>query len=527
MNLLESISACICLIFAIVMWGLPIGFYCSSHADKRLIIPLSIAAGVTFLAVAGFTIAVQPFEKRAVAILLLATATGNSIRFLVMHRADVGGIFGRSDISALVLWFLTAAFSLVVTHADIKRPPVLFDGPYVFKDWILPVKIQALCNDLPPDNAIPMVVAEYLLRDIPFEKERPIMPGQEVSNRPILLSLATVPIRAIFSTTGPYQGSLPKLNYVGSEWPNAISLVRDKSFRQFLVVAVSLNAALVIGFFYTLIFLNFDKVKLATITYCLISPYFLLHTFFTWPKNLAAFFIVISILCIAARAAPLWIPGVLLGLAYWSHPYSVVFILISSLTIAYFTLTKRCDWKAAALFVTAVTVSIAPWLIWSRFVLAIPSDLIAQNTSNNGTLAELIAVRLHNLKNLFLPNFLPIFPFDASRFIRNYLINLSAPLGITLFAFLPVVAFRPSKSTNPILFWLTISPGLILILIFSYRSAVPLLHGWQAVWPTLAAIVLSTLSFTRLKGLVLPLLVLQFSINLCVLAIWFNLVLNW
>ena len=59
-------------------------------------------------------------------------------------------------------------------------------------------------------------MAEFFLRGVSFEKERPIMPGNEVSNRTILMSLAACHFEPplVPNTTTRELGTF---NYVGRD----------------------------------------------------------------------------------------------------------------------------------------------------------------------------------------------------------------------------------------------------------------------------------------------------------------------
>ena len=89
---------------------------------------------------------------------------------------------------------------------------------------------------------------------------------------------------------------------------------------------------------------------------------------------------------------------------------------------------------------------ILPWLIWTRLVLQLPDDIIAQNFSGAGT-ADLIAspinfvwVRFWNLTNSLIPAFFIVYPFELDRVVYYAMHCLPATVGLVLFipAFLEV-----------------------------------------------------------------------------------------
>src|SRR5438552_13533726 len=194
---------------ALAMWALGSIIFVGVAALKIFRAPfaglelLAFGAGVGVLihGLAGLAIALSPAKQ--------ATARGLFLLIWIVaalglwrQRAsnDLGGRFldwrapnVRSTLAILSLFIVSC---VTLTHLQIRFPPLLPDGLYVFKTHTLPVKLQVLSGNLPGDNYLPFVVQEFLLRDISFTREHPILPGQEVSNRPILMALATTPFRA-------------------------------------------------------------------------------------------------------------------------------------------------------------------------------------------------------------------------------------------------------------------------------------------------------------------------------------------
>ena len=158
--------------------------------------------GVLIHGLAGLAIALSPAKQATARVLFLLLWSVAAVGLWRQRAGDDGprGSFpgwceaGVRPTLAILSLFIVSCVSL--THLQIRFPRVLPDGLYVFKEHTLPVKLQVLAGVLPGDNYIPFVVQEYLLRDISFAREHPIAPGQEVSNRPILMALATAPFRA-------------------------------------------------------------------------------------------------------------------------------------------------------------------------------------------------------------------------------------------------------------------------------------------------------------------------------------------
>ncbi|MCX6937239.1 MAG: hypothetical protein NTU80_04970 [Verrucomicrobia bacterium] len=518
MHVLLSILATTLLILLVTIWGISILSFYPKLIRSSFSCAAAVGAGIGILVLIGLIIVISPAPKVISAYISLITVTIASVYFIRRNRKILVSDWPKYFIKPIVLWICASVIATSLTYIQPQKPKELFDGPYVFKTWTLPVKIQALCNDFPADNAIPAVVTEFLVRQIPFDKERPIMPGQEISNRPILLSLAAVPFRTLLGDSPKYSEPLPRFQYVGQQWPQTLQLTDNAHFREFLFTGIALNASLIIAL-YSLLKLNEIKnASIVCVIFFLLSPYALQHTFFTWPKNLAAFFILIAAIIVVYRNFPLWTAGVFTGLAYWSHPYTLVFIISISFVLLVSMRVNREPIIKSATFFIALTVIMAIWPIWTHLCLNIPSDLIQQNFNLNGNLFKQLWVRIYNAQTLLFPNFLNLNPFNGENIIRSYFINLAAPLGLCLMIFTPAALLDFKNIFRKVLGLFAVTSGIMVIAIFS-EPAVPLLHGWQAIWPVLVVLTLAYLQGKSLRATKLV-LVAQAILNISFLMLW-------
>jgi hypothetical protein len=200
--LLEDTALAIWALSSILFVGVAGLKTCRARFAGLELLSFSAGFGVLFHGLAGLAIALSPVKQSTARILFLVIWSAAAVG-LWRQRSDGGasrGIFHnwrqtgvRSTLAILSLFIVSC---VCLTHLQIRFPPVLPDGPYIFKEHTLPVRLQVLTGNLPADNYIPFVVQEYLLRDISFSREHPILPGQEVSNRTVLMALATAPFRA-------------------------------------------------------------------------------------------------------------------------------------------------------------------------------------------------------------------------------------------------------------------------------------------------------------------------------------------
>ena len=120
------------------------------------------------------------------------------------------------------------------------------------------------------------------------------MPGNEVSNRTILMSLVALPFRVALGAPRDHP-QLGTYNYVGREWPDVSKLYTGGYFEQFAVVGLVLNSLMLARAICFLLqpWRKFHVLPLATVLY-VTNPYFIGQTIYTWPKALAGFFILLA-----------------------------------------------------------------------------------------------------------------------------------------------------------------------------------------------------------------------------------------
>ena len=482
------------------------------------------AIGTVVYAIFGLIIGNLESHHQAASISIMLFLNVVSIAYWV--KADVLAWLREADVkrisAAWLSWLFLSVFCIAVSHLTIKFPDKLFDGPYVIKNHNLHVKIQTITGHLPADNYLPHLVSEFFLRDISFTDERPLMPGQEISNRPIMMSLIAIPFRAALDPPARQEGPLPKFRYLGTSWPDVGSLGDDHYFSQFLVVGIVLNAMVLIAA--ALLFKSMGirrKYALIGLLLIVFSPYYISQVLFTWPKALAAFYLLLAVHAIGYKG---WsaVAGILAALAYLSHPYAIVFaasyglyLFVQSLRDGY--VGRALLHSPVALYTAMFFLMVLPWFIWTRLILKIPSDLISQNFSKDISLGEMVWVRLHNLYETVFPRFFDIYPFNADQVIQNSLVCIPGIIGImfTVQAYFACVKYF-SEHRFIIVYGMLI-PSLLIMGVFSVL-AVPALHGLQAIGPILIALGLKWMQNNARYIILILLFAVQLLINFSLLA---------
>ena len=444
-------------------------------------------AGVLLHGMLGFGIAAVPGARGVLVGALIVLSVLAAI-YCIARRvmADLFAALSTPIKICLGLWFGLLVFCLGLLHLDVRLPEPLPDGIYIFKAPTTNVKIQHLTS-LAADNYIPYAVGEFLLRGISFEQERPILPGNEVSNRTILMSLVALPFRAALGASRDHP-QLGIYHYLDRDWPDVSKLYAADSFEQFAIVGLFLNSLLLVGLLVFSAGFGTSSILPAAALLYVTNPYFISQTIYTWPKAMAGFFILLAWNSIRLRHAPALV-GALLAVAFHSHPYAIVFA--GWVGLFYLMEWRRGNSRLPGLvaYLVVFGLIIAPWLVWTRYVLHIPSDLVMQNFAGAGTdpaWASPLAflwIRLHNLFYLLCSTIFLVYPFALKPIVNNWLESLPGALGLVLiYPALAQAAQLPRP--RPWLWYGFLGPALSILAVYSC-PALPVLHGYQ---PLIAAL---------------------------------------
>jgi hypothetical protein len=508
------------LLLAWVVWSILVNGIVLLHRLTKLrgleLVGYGTAAGVALHALVGLGIGALP-GARVIFVAVLIAMTLLSTAWLVVRRIlpELFLLLSPASKIALALWGLFLVLNLGLLHLELRLPESLPDGAYIFKTPTTNVKIQYLTG-MPADNYIPFAVGEFFLRGVSFKDVRPILPGNEVSNRTILMSLVAMPFRATLGAPHDHP-ALGTYNYVAGAWPDVSKLNEGSSFEQFAVVGLVLNSLMLLGLFVFCSSLGANSVlPFAAILY-MTNPYFIVQTVYTWPKALAGFFILLAWTSVRTGHHPA-IVAALLALAYHCHPYAVVFAGCVGLFYLSQWRRDRTALRSTAIYIGVYALILAPWFIWTRLVLQIPPDLIAQNFSGPGTEAawtspiNFIWIRLYNLFELTGLMSLGG-PFDLASVLIYLERSVPGILGLVLI--FPALAHcaRVPKTT-PWLWYGLLGPAALLLAVFS-GPALVVLHGYQALLGVLLFFGVWWLSRHCTGRVFASLVALQLLLNVC------------
>lgn len=480
------------------------------------------AAGVLLHALLGCLIAAIPGFRWLFVMGLIALTILALLYFLRRKLlGDFHSSLSKATKISLALWALLLVFGLGVLHVKVRFPEVLPDGLYIFKTHTTNVKIQYLTG-LPVDNYIPFAVAEFFLRGVSFKRERPILPGNEVTNRTIMMSLVSLPFRVALGAPHDHP-RLGKYSYIGREWPDISKLNTDYYFEQFAIIGLFLNSLLLVGLLVFCSGLGANvSLPYAALLY-VTNPYFLTQTIYTWPKALAGFFILLAWTSIRRGGSPILV-GALMALAYHSHPYAIVFAACGGL---YYLARWRPEWRraiaSACVYGLSFGLLLVPWIVWTKFILQIPSDLVSQNFAGSGTEAawaspvNFVWIRLYNLFCLVSPMMMAVYPFDLQAVYNNWTVCIPGVVGPVLVY--PAVAQCTEDLRGTSWLWYGfVAPALLILAVFSC-VALPVLHGYQSLLGLLLCLGVWWLWQHSSRRLFFVLVALQLVINLSLIVV--------
>ena len=441
------------------------------------------AVGVLWHALLGCAIAAAPAVRWVFVVLLLALTLA-SAAYLLLRGVLRELFFALSTPTkvSFALWVLFLVLGLGLLHLEVAFPESLPDGLYIFKTHTTNVKVQYLTG-LPADNYTSFAVAEFFLRGVSFKKERPILPVVEVSNRTIMMSLVCLPFRVVLGAPRDHP-RLGTYNYLGREWPDVSKLNTGDYFDQFAVVSLVLNSLLLVGLFVFCSSLGANSALPLTAILYVTNPYFIAQTIYSWPKALAGFFILLAWTSIRSGHGPL-VVAALMALAYHSHPYAIVFAGCAGLFYLAQWRRERRRIRSIVIYGLVFGLILAPWIVWTRFVLQIPPGLMAQNFAGPGTEVawtspvNFVWIRLYNLFCLASPTMFSVYPFDFRMVVNSWGLCLPGLLGpVIIYPALAQCADLPKPRA-----WLwygLLGPALLILSIYS-SPAFPVFHGYQCL----------------------------------------------
>jgi hypothetical protein len=333
------------------------------------------------------------------------------------------------------------------------------------------------------------------------------------------MPLVALPFRVALGAPHDHP-QLGTYNYIGRDWPDISKLDTDGAFDQFAVIGLALNSLLLVGLFIFCSSLGANSILPVAALLYLTNQYFIAQTIFTWPKAFAGFFILLAWTSMRARHSPLLVAA-LMALAYHAHPYAIVFAGCAGLFYVTQWQREKSPVPWALRYLVVFGLLLVPWIVWTKFILQIPSDLMTQNFAGPGTEAawaspmNFVWIRLQNLFYLIFSMVFTVYPFDFRAVLNYWVFSLPGAVGLVLI-YPGFAQFAELPKSRPWLWYGFLGPGLLIAAVYSC-PAFPVLHGYQALIGLLLCFGVWWLSRHTTRMVFAALVSLQLAVNLFVL----------
>ncbi len=294
-----------------------------------------------------------------------------------------------------------------------------------------------------------------------------------------------------FSSRGPFPGmaSAPIVLMTGGRPPLGApdqpwQPFDAQGFMAFRIAMITFSCAALLSLWELVRRIGGSKAARFALLLGVSTPFLYADLWFTWPKLLAASFVLLAGLCVIERHP--FRAGLLLGVGYLMHPSA----LIGGLAVGLLALWPirgprllRPQIPAALLLVAGTAVSVLAWRLFNgpHFIQDSFIEYVTQAYPHyHASVGQWIEFRLATLGNTLVPGFLPLFHSDS--------VSINAPFasspGVVHFFFQP---------------WTGVPFGLgilffPLLLVSLWRA------GRRWPWPVTATVVLPLIAFAIYWG---------------------------
>jgi len=378
----------------------------------------------------------------------------------------------KCDHRPILAFFLLFLF----TTSYVALPIYPQDIPFFHTTDIQSTRVPLLGGD--PE--LPYRTAQFLLNRMDPNKEVYYGYNWLISDRTPLMGIVTAFFLSALGVQPPRERLLSSLSI--SDFRDAES---HGGFWIFRIVGGALDSLIVLSAFALLTTWFNRKIARISLVFLVIIPFVVWNVFYTSPKSMAAYFILLCYYLIT-RPKPtrsdFMLAGFFVALGFLSHSMTT-FYVIGAFAFGFLSTSKNLRERLRATWMVIVSaLTILPWMVWTTFVYAHPSKfLLYPITVDIGELLEspntvlqhfltvkpqhVIWIRAVNALRTLIPFPLTLTPQDMASIVPDpvsyhlpalsyiftvtYLVSLPGALSLTLWipaytAFLNA-AFNRSK----------------------------------------------------------------------------------
>lgn len=328
--------------YALITWLRP-----QWSAEEKF--AFAYAPSLALYAVLGVIYYVTPLPRWSLSFLLGALITASAVMIFWQRRHSIKLPWSQLAVWALALLSLIyIALPMVPTSTFMPDPEPVAGRAYDSFN----VKVLNVSHTRANDNYIPYRQAQLLVNKLdisttPFIKEW----GVTFFFRTPLMGAVVTFFFAAFDENVPtaYLWALPHD-------------LQGHTYQHFQIIAHLLNALLLLPGFLLLKRFFGGHIGRATLALAVISPFFIYNSFFSWPKSLVAYFVLLSLWVLVKRGSP-FLAGALMGIAYLTHDLAALYLFGSAV---YLIIRRR--WHNLIIFTTGAGLLASIWYIISHGV---------------------------------------------------------------------------------------------------------------------------------------------------------------
>ncbi len=279
----------------------------------------------------------------------------------------------RDHLLPLASLLLISAFSLAFIGLTFARPYTIIPDPEPRTDrnyTSFNIKVLNVAKTGANDNYIPYRQAQFFINRSDPAKDSFIGEwGVHFFQRTPLMGA----VSANYFTA--LNDSLP----IGYTWSND-SVDPGQTYQKFQIIAQILNSLFVIPAFYLLTRLFSRRTAVLSMIFIIPNQFFLYNSFFSWPKSLVAFFILLSWTLLMEKGLRyVLLAGSMSGIAYLTHDLAVLYIAASFLL-----LVSQKRFRDSIIFSAIAFLFALPWFIISSLIYKKQSSFFLYPISTKG-----------------------------------------------------------------------------------------------------------------------------------------------
>jgi len=382
------------------------------------------------------------------------------------------------------------------------------------------IKVQHLLDTPAADNYIPYRIAQFVINRLDLQHTT-FLGDWSIADRTPLMGLVAAFLLQVLHVNVPseFLWTLP-------------AAAQGNSYQFFQMIGCFLNSLVILGAYMFLKQLFNRKVAQITTILLVVSSFVLLNTIFTWPKNLAAYFVFISYyLLLKGRAIS---SGFAASLAFLSHPLGAIYVVGGSVYAIYK--------KAGRIFFLSSVLTVLPWFLWSlllfgaggisRFVYyPISPSTVPPPNQPTYVLEQFIKTPLKVvLWNRVVTAYNMLAPFPLSTritpetsivntiLVPTTIFTLAGALGLSMFLFCYYGFARSFRLYKKELTSFVIVPFLVILIETGWAGGLNAWHILQPLVPIMLALGVASVVYN--KNLLTAISFLYVLQNLLVLWVW-------